>query len=123
MAAVKAIFALAEGFINLALFNFPAAAAAFKAAALYGAVAVAAGVAGGAIAPASSAGGNFVQQGRGQRGDRVIEQGDRQRPEPQIIIIRAETEPGVVVRKIVEDYRGNGATRQVLRRDMLGDGG
>jgi len=123
MAAVKAIFALAEGFIQLALFNFPAAAAAFKAAALYGAVAVAAGVAGGAIAPASSAGGNFVQQGRGQRGDRVIEQGDRQRPEPQIIIIRAETEPGVVVRKVVEDYRGNGATRQVLRRDMLGDGG
>ena len=42
--------------------------------------------------------------------------------QPQIIIIRAETEPGVVVRKIVDDYRSNGASRQVLRRDMLGEG-
>lgn len=124
MAAVKAIFALAEGFIQLALFNFPAAAAAFKAAALYGAVAVAAGAAGGAIAPSSSAGGNFTQGGQSQNnGRRVIEQGDRQRPEPQIIIIRAETEPGVVVRKVVEDYRGNGESRKLLRRDMLGEGG
>jgi len=51
---------------------------------------------------------------------RIIEQGDRQRPGPQIIIIRAETEPGVVVRKVIDDYRSNGPTRNVLRADMLG---
>lgn len=125
MAAVKAIFALAEGFINLALFNFPAAAAAFKAAALYGAVAVAAGVAGGAIAPSSGAGGgNFVQGGQERRGDRVIEQGGPRRgQEPQIVIIRAEVGEGVIVRQIERDYKANGQTRQMLRRDILGEGG
>lgn len=125
MAAVKAIFALAEGFINLALFNFPAAAAAFKAAALYGAVAVAAGVAGGAIAPSSGASGGFVQQGRESRDDRrVIDQGGPRRgQEPQIVIIRAEVGEGVIVRQIEKDYRANGSTRQMLRRDILGEGG
>lgn len=125
MAAVKAIFALAEGFINLALFNFPAAAAAFKAAALYGAVAVAAGAAGGAIAPSSGASGGFVQQGRESRDDRrVIDQGGPRRgQEPQIVIIRAEVGEGVIVRQIEKDYRANGSTRQMLRRDILGEGG
>lgn len=56
------------------------------------------------------------------RGKRIIEQGDRQRaPEPQVIIIRAETEPGVVIRRVIEDYNNNGATRQIVRRDVLGE--
>jgi hypothetical protein len=54
----------------------------------------------------------------------VIEQGGPLRggQSPQVIIIRAETEPGVIVRKVVEDYRSNGPSRQMLRRDMLGEG-
>jgi len=121
----RAEFAL--GLADLAMFNFAGAAKHFLAG---GALAAAAGlidaggsaIAGGSqtVGPGSYGGSSSQSQG-GQT--RIIEQGDRQRPEPQIIIIRAETEPGVVVRKVVEDYRGNGESRKLLRRDMLGDGG
>ena len=51
MAVKKAIFAAAEGFLDLACGDFAGAAAAFEAAALYGAVGVGAAVAARAIAP------------------------------------------------------------------------
>jgi len=115
MAAVKAVFALAEGFIQLALFNFPAAAAAFKAAALYGVVAGVAGIAGRAVAPSTGGeGGGFGDGGRGDNGRRTIEQGDRDRPQHIIIHLRAEVDEGVVVRRIVDDYNNNGPTRQTF---------
>ena len=69
-----------------------------------------------AAAAAPSAGG-----GSSQQQTRIIEQGDRQRPQQQVIIIRAETEPGVIVRRVVEDYQNNGASRQMVRRDVLGE--
>ena len=50
-----------------------------------------------------------------------MEQGGRRATEPQVIIIRAETEPGVMVSKFVQDYRANGEARSVLRRDLLGE--
>jgi hypothetical protein len=76
-----------------------------------------AGSTGGTIAPAGAGGGG----GNQQSGPRVIEQGDRQR-ETQVIVIRAEYQPGVIVREVTQDYRGNGATRGLLRGDMLGEG-
>jgi len=121
MAAVKAVFNLAEGFANLALafLGDPKAGAAavlnFKAAAIYGAVAAIAGAAGRAIAPSTGGeGGGFGGGGGGDNGRRVIEQGDRSRPEHIIIHIRAETEEGVIVRRIVDDYNNNGPTRQTF---------
>ena len=130
-AAVKAIYELAEGFAALALaaFGVPNAAAAaaghFKAAALFGAVSGAAVAAGRAIAPGGSSesggtGGRFVTGGGGQPQTISLIQGQQgNRREPQVIVIRAETEPGVVVRKVVESYRDNGEMRQLIRQDIL----
>ena len=131
MAAQKAILNLALGIENLALaiMGVPNAGAAaakhFIAAGIYGAIALATGAGARAVAPAGAGGGNTGGSGgSSDRDKRIIEQGGplRGSQQPQIIIIRAETEPGVVVRKVVEDYRSNGASRQVLRRDMLGEG-
>lgn len=131
MAAQKAILNLALGIENLALaiMGVPNAGAAaakhFIAAGIYGAIALATGAGARAVAPAGAGGGNTGGSGgTSDRDKRIIEQGGplRGSQQPQIIIIRAETEPGVVVRKVVEDYRSNGASRQVLRRDMLGEG-
>jgi hypothetical protein len=55
-AATQAIYSTAWGFYDLAVGNYPGADAAFEAAALFGAVTLAAGVAGRAIAPASGGG-------------------------------------------------------------------
>ena|GEM_PF-6166851 len=67
-AAVQAIFNLAKGFALLALQQHHLAAMAFKAAALYGAVAVMAGVAARAIAPApTEAEGRGYEEARGAR--------------------------------------------------------
>lgn len=130
-AAVKAIYELAEGFAALALaaFGVPNAAAAaaghFKAAALFGAVSGAAVAAGRAIAPGGASesggtGGRFVTGGGGQPQTISLIQGQQgNRREPQVIVIRAETEPGVVVRKVVESYRDNGEMRQLIRQDIL----
>ena len=127
-AAVAATMQLARGFAALAIGNFPAAASAFKSAALYKAVGVAAvgfaaSAALGAIAPGGSTasggtGGEFLRGGRGSTTGAVINQGSR---EPQVVIIRAETEPGVIVRQVVNDYKANGETRQMLRRDILSE--
>lgn len=60
---------------------------------------------------------------RQQDQTRIIEQGDRpSRQPPQVIIIRAEVNPDVTVRVIDQHYRGNGAFRQTLRSDLLGEG-
>ena len=127
-AAVKAIFELAEGFAASARFDYASATQHFTAAKFYGAVAgvaAAASVGLAAIGPGGGgAGGQFLAQDRGMGGGSaaVREQGGARRSnEPQVIIIRAETEPGVMVSKVVQDYRSNGEMRQALRRDLLGE--
>jgi hypothetical protein len=123
-AAVKAIFELAEGFAASARYDFASASQHFAAAKFYGVVAgvaAAAAVGMSAIGPGGgSGGGQFLTENRGGGGSVMREQGSR-RNEPQVIIIRAETEPGVVVSKIVQDYKSNGEMRGVLRRDLLGE--
>lgn len=124
-AAVKAIFNLAEGFAALAAGMPTKAAQNFTAAKIYGVVAgvaAAAAVSMAAIGPGGGGGGGgqFLAESRGGGGSTMREQGSR-RNEPQVIIIRAETEPGVMVSKFVQDYRQNGEARGVLRRDLLGE--
>lgn len=125
MAATKAIFELAEGFAALArgFFGDPRgfveAGHHFTAAAIYGTIGVVAGIAGRAIAPSSGPQGNFA--GETRPGQRTIEQGERSRPDPQVIIIRAEYQPGIIVEQIKQDYQTNGVTRRMLRGDMLGE--
>lgn len=121
----KARIHFAAGIGEIAFGNYGAAAKHFLAGAAWVGVAGLIGAAGSLAAGSASApaaatpgGGNTPQE----RGTRIIEQGDRRRaPAPQIIIIRAETEPGVVVRRVMEDYNNNGTSRQTLRRDMLGE--
>jgi hypothetical protein len=124
-AAVKAIFELAEGFAANARMDFVAAAQHFTAAKFYGVVAGVAAAASVGLAAIGGGGGGqngtiFLGQDR-QAGSAVVEQGGRRSNEPQVIIIRAETEPGVMVSKFVQDYRSNGEARSVLRRDLLGE--
>jgi hypothetical protein len=123
-AAVKAIFELAEGFAASARYDFASASQHFAAAKFYGVVAgVAAAAAVGisAIGPGGGGGGgHFLTENRGGGGSVMREQGSR-RNEPQVIIIRAETEPGVMVSKVIQDYKSNGEMRGVLRRDLLGE--
>lgn len=117
-ATVRAIMELAKGVA--ALFLNPAQAAAhFKAAALFGAAAVAAGVAGRAIAPSSGGGAGAAGAGGGSAGSggggrTIYEQGNRQ---PVQIIVRAE--PGIIVNHVMRDYRNNGASRSIIRRDVV----
>lgn len=134
-AAVKAIFELAEGYAMLAQVPFdPTGRAAlsatghFAAAKMYGViagVAAAASVGLAAIGPGGGGAGNdgrFLSSDRGGGSSGIREQGGaRRNNEPQVIIIRAETEPGVMVSKVVQDYRSNGEMRQALRRDLLGE--
>lgn len=124
-AAVKAIFELAEGFAANARYDFAAAAQHFTAAKFYGVVAGVAAAASVGLAAIGGGGGGangtmFLGQDR-RSGSAVMEQGGRRATEPQVIIIRAETEPGVMVSKFVQDYRANGEARSVLRRDLLGE--
>ena len=130
--AVKAIFEVAEGFAMLAQAPFDptgraaaSAAGHFAAAKMYGVVAgVAAAAAVGlaAIGPGGGGGGGqFLAQDRGGGGTMIREQGGRRSSEPQVIIIRAETEPGVMVSKVIQDYKSNGEMRSTLRRDLLGE--
>ena len=124
-AAVKAIFELAEGFAANARYDFAAAAQHFTAAKFYGTVAGVAAAASVGLAAIGGGGGGdngtmFLGQDR-RSGSAVMEQGGRRNTEPQVIIIRAETEPGVMVSKFVQDYRANGEARSVLRRDLLGE--
>lgn len=126
-ASVKAIFELAEGFALLFV-NPIAAGAHFKAAALYGAVAVAAGVAGRAIAGDSfKQGGGAGASGQGQGGARnlIIEQGlngNQRAQEPRVIHLRGEYAPGIIVREVTNDINRNGQTRTAIRSDIAGEG-
>ena len=124
-AAVKAIFNVAEGFAALALGMPTTAAKHFTAAKFYGVVAgvaAAASVGMAAIGPGGGGGGSqFLAQDRGGGGTMIREQGGRRSSEPQVIIIRAETEPGVMVSKVIQDYKSNGEMRSTLRRDLLGE--
>ena len=126
MTKSKAHFAL--GLADLAMQNYSGAAKNFLAAtALAGAAglikagtsAISGGGVGAAAPIGPSGGGQFLSESRGG-GSTMREQGSR-RNEPQVIIIRAETEPGVMVSKFVQDYRQNGEARGVLRRDLLGE--
>ena len=131
-AAVKAIFELAEGFAATAQIPLDPtgtaalrAASHFTAAKFYGTVAGVAAAASIGLAAIGGGGGGdngtmFLGQDR-RSGSAVMEQGGRRATEPQVIIIRAETEPGVMVSKFVQDYRANGEARSVLRRDLLGE--
>jgi hypothetical protein len=131
-AAVKAIFELAEGFAATAQIPLDPtgtaalrAASHFTAAKFYGTVAGVAAAASVGLAAIGGGGGGdngtmFLGQDR-RSGSAVMEQGGRRATEPQVIIIRAETEPGVMVSKFVQDYRANGEARSVLRRDLLGE--
>ena len=127
MTKSKAHFAL--GLADLAMQNYSGAAKNFLAAtALAGAAglikagtsAISGGGVGAAAPIGPSGGGQFLSESRGGGGSTMREQGSR-RNEPQVIIIRAETEPGVMVSKFVQDYRQNGEARGVLRRDLLGE--
>lgn len=117
-AAVKAIFELAEGFAMLFL-NPPAAAAHFKAAALYGAVAGAAAVAGRAVA-----GNAFQSQGAGAGGGgstssgplQTIIQPRNQRQSIEIRVVDGELGPRIVAH-VVKDYSEGGSTREVILND------
>jgi hypothetical protein len=124
----KAHFAL--GLADLAMQNYAGAAKNFLAAtALAGAAglikagtsAIGGGGMGAAAPIAPSSGGQFLAQDRGAGGTMIREQGGRRSSEPQVIIIRAETEPGVMVSKVIQDYKSNGEMRSTLRRDLLGE--
>jgi hypothetical protein len=66
-AAVKAIFSLADGYADLAVFNYVGASAAFTAAELYGSVAAAATIAGRVIPSAQGGGGASAAGGGSDR--------------------------------------------------------
>jgi hypothetical protein len=120
-AAVKAIFQLAEGFAKLAGFMPGPAALHFKAAALYGAIAVGAAVAGRAVAGstfsqgAAAGGGGGASGGGGavSNGPRTIEQ-DRNR-QPQVIILRIESNDSHIVSTVVKDIQNAGNIRTVMQ--------
>ena len=129
-AAVKAIYELAEGFAALAMAVVDPRMAAkaaghFKAAAVFGAVSGAAVGVSRAIAPGGATesggtGGRFVTGGAGRPETISLIQGQQgNRREPQVVIIRAETEPGVIIRKVADSYKDNGEMRQLIRQDLL----
>jgi hypothetical protein len=132
MAAVKAIFELAEGFANLAkaLLGSPTAGAAavlnFKAAAQYGIVAGVAAIAGRAIAGNSfkdqggaggTSGGGFGGSG-GTSGNSnqttTITQNRNQAPEPIVIHLHSHTDGGMIIDKVIADVGNNGRMREVI---------
>lgn len=130
-AAVSAIMQLAKGLAQLAVGNVVGAKLHFSSAATFGKVALGAGLTAaalGAIAPGGASesggtGGRFVTGNTGRPETISLIQGQQgNRREPQVIVIRAETEPGVVVRKVMENYRENGEMRQLIRQDIIAGG-
>lgn len=120
-AAVKAIFQLAEGFAKLAGFMPGSAAVHFKAAALYGAVAIGAGVAGRALAGNASTG--TAGAGSGPNGQSTTQQDkptpiDRNRTGGEFrLVVDVRPTDAFVVRSFTEDWRKNGDTRLVVGSD------
>jgi len=127
-AAVSAIMQLAKGIARLAVLDPVGAGLHFKSAAMFGLIAgggIAASAGLGAIAPGGASesggtGGRFVTGGGGQPQTISLIQGQQgNRREPQVVIIRAEMEPGVVIRKVADSYKENGEMRQLIRQDIL----
>lgn len=131
MAAVKAVFELAEGFAALALAFFgipnagPSASAHFAAAAVYASIAGVAALAGRAVA-----GNSFNNDGGGESGTgprsttardreqvRPIDLARTQRREEIHIFVHGEPGPGfgdAVINTIVRDVQRNGASRDLI---------
>jgi hypothetical protein len=127
-AAVAAIMETARGLSKLALGLPVQAAQHFASAKTFAMTALKAGVATaalGAIAPGGASesggtGGRFVTGTAGRPETISLIQGQQgARREPQVIIIRAETEPGVVVRKVVENIQNNGEMRQIIKQEIM----
>ena len=121
-AAVNAIKQTALGFA--ALFTNPAEAGShFASAAQWALLAGTAGAVGRAIAPAASSGGSTSNRTTSQNAAdgemRVINQGGALPRQPQVVVIRAQYQPGIIVEQVVDNYRTNGALRETLRRDLL----
>jgi hypothetical protein len=130
-AAVAAIMETARGLGQLAIGNVKSAAEHFASAKTYALTAIKAGVATvalGAIAPGGASesggtGGRFVTGNTGRPETISLIQGQSgNRREPQVIVIRAETEPGVIVRKVVENVQNNGEMRQLIRQEIMAGG-
>jgi hypothetical protein len=130
-AAVSAIMQLAKGLAQLAVGNVVGAKLHFSSAATFGKVALGAGLTAaalGAIAPGGASesggtGGRFVTGNTGRPETISLIQGQSgNRREPQVIVIRAETEPGVIVRKVVENVQNNGEMRQLIRQEIMAGG-
>lgn len=120
-AAVNAIKELALGFASL--FVNPAKAAGhFTSAALWASLAGGTALVGRAIAPSQGGAGGGTGAGASGGGDgRTIEQGGPLRQQPVVVVIRAETQEGVIVRQVIDDYKRNGQLRETLRRDLVRD--
>ena len=72
-----------------------------------------AGGGGGAVAPSAGGGTNAQPQG-----PRTIDQGNPiDRPGAQVVLIRAEHAPGVVVELVRQDIAGNGVLREAIQRE------
>lgn len=122
-AAVNAIKQLALGFAALFL-NPPAAAGHFTSAALWAGLAAGTGLAGRAIAPSGGGAGGAAggaQSAAGDNGTRVINQGGPL-PTQQPTTIRIRLERGLVAELFEDNFRNNGRTRDLLRRDLLREG-
>ncbi len=130
--AVKAIFELAEGFAAAASFplnpdGLRQAAMHFAAAKTFAIVAGVAAVAALAIPGGGSGGGagNLASQNNSQ-GNRVgsssgrnsnvptIINGNRERAQPQVIILRIEPTPNATIEHVKSDVRNNGALRGLI---------
>lgn len=122
-AAVSALYELAQGLAWLFI-NPPKAAAHFSAAAVFGIVAGAAGI-GAALMPGGSAptgsafggggpafGGGFGSSNQ-DTGPRVVEQ-SRNTQQPQVIILRVESNDSHILNVLETDVRRNGPTRNLI---------
>lgn len=126
-AAVKAIFQLAEGFAKLAGFMPGPAALHFKAAAMYGAIAVTAGVAGRALAGNSFAtGGGASGGGAGGSSGQAATQANKPTPidtnrtaGEQRIIVDIRTNDAYIIDVATKNIRQNGKLRTVLSNETL----
>jgi hypothetical protein len=121
--AVKAIFELAQGLAAAARYDYVAAGKHFAAAKTFGIVAGVGAIAAASIGAASGGGerdGNRPGQ-QINRDGRTIEQGGdrasiREQLQPQVILIRAEHAPGVVVDIVRQDIRNNGPIRDDIQQ-------
>lgn len=126
-AAVKAIFQLAEGFAKLAGFMPGAAALHFKAAAMYGAIAVTAGVAGRALAGNSfSSGAAASGGGAGGSSGQTATQANKPTPidanrtaGEQRIIVDIRTNDAYIIDVATKNIRQNGKLRTVLSNETM----